>query len=315
MYLIGTGVSARGRRLRTHPSNLTWIMPAKGVDPPPWQSAPFISAVEARKAAGAAARRRRSAPACRAWASPGVSPRPAARSPCSSAAKRAAARPGPRPACWRPASRPSPARNACSRSIWRASACGRLSATELEAASGVGVGYRDEGTLAVALTRDDVERLRFAFEFQRACGIELEWLSGVEARRLEPHLRPGLAAAVLSPNDHQVDSRRLVAGAEAGVPRGRRRAARACRGARPGRRRGTGARRGRRRRALRGRRGGARGRRLVGRARRPAGGGTAAGAAGQGPDAGAAHGPRSSRCSGTCCGRPRAIWCRRPTAG
>ncbi len=81
---------------------------------------------------------------------------------------------------------------------------------QLEAASGVGVGYRDEGTLAVALTRDDVERLRFAFDFQRRCGIELEWLSVVEARRLEPHLRPGLGAAVLSPHDHQVDSRRLV---------------------------------------------------------------------------------------------------------
>jgi glycine oxidase len=81
---------------------------------------------------------------------------------------------------------------------------------QLEAASGVGVGYREEGTLAVALTRDDVERLRFAFEFQRAGGIQLEWVSGVEARRLEPHLRPGVAAAVLSPNDHQVDSRRLV---------------------------------------------------------------------------------------------------------
>jgi glycine oxidase len=81
---------------------------------------------------------------------------------------------------------------------------------QLEAASGIGVGYREEGTLAVALTRDDVERLRFAFEFQRDCGIQLEWRSGVDARRLEPHLRPGLAAAVLSPNDHQVDSRRLV---------------------------------------------------------------------------------------------------------
>ena len=31
MYPIGTGVSARGRRLRSHPSNLTWIMPAEGV--------------------------------------------------------------------------------------------------------------------------------------------------------------------------------------------------------------------------------------------------------------------------------------------
>jgi glycine oxidase len=85
---------------------------------------------------------------------------------------------------------------------------------QLEAASGIGVGYRDEGTLAVALTRDDVKRLRFAFEFQRGCGIRVEWLNSVEARRLEPHLRPGLAAAVLSPNDHQVDSRRLVIGLE-----------------------------------------------------------------------------------------------------
>ena len=106
------------------------------------------------------------------------------------------------------------------------------------------------GHAAVALTRDDVERLRFAFEFQRACGIQLDWLSGVEARRLEPHLRPGLAGAVLSPNDHQVDSRRLVLALEAGVPRGGRRAARACRGASYRRRGGAGARRGRRRRAL-----------------------------------------------------------------
>jgi glycine oxidase len=81
---------------------------------------------------------------------------------------------------------------------------------QLEAASGIGIGYRDEGTLAVALTRDDIERLRFAFEFQSRLGIKLDWLSGAEARRLEPHLRPGLAAAVFSPHDHQVDSRRLV---------------------------------------------------------------------------------------------------------
>jgi glycine oxidase len=80
---------------------------------------------------------------------------------------------------------------------------------QLEAVAGRAIGYRAEGTLAVALTRDDVERLRFSFDFQRGLGIELAWLSGAEARRLEPHLRPGLAAAVLSPHDHQVDSRDL----------------------------------------------------------------------------------------------------------
>jgi glycine oxidase len=80
---------------------------------------------------------------------------------------------------------------------------------ELEAAAGMAIGYRAEGTLAVALTRDDVERLRFSFDFQRRLGIDLAWLGGVEARRLEPHLRPGTAAAVLCRNDHQVDSRLL----------------------------------------------------------------------------------------------------------
>ncbi len=84
-------------------------------------------------------------------------------------------------------------------------------AAELEAVSGVPVGYRDDGTLAVALTRDDVAQLRFHYDYQRSLGIALEWLSGGEARRREPHLHPGLAAAVFSPRDHQVDNRRLVA--------------------------------------------------------------------------------------------------------
>jgi glycine oxidase len=81
---------------------------------------------------------------------------------------------------------------------------------ELEAVSGGSVDYRDEGTIVVALTRDDAEQLRFTFDFQKSLGLDLEWLSGAEARRREPHLRPGIAGAVLSPRDHQVDNRRLV---------------------------------------------------------------------------------------------------------
>jgi glycine oxidase len=83
-------------------------------------------------------------------------------------------------------------------------------AAALEAASGMSIGYRDEGTLAVALTRDDVARLRFHYEYQRSLDIPLEWLSSAEARRREPHLHSNLAAAVSSPLDHQVDNRRLV---------------------------------------------------------------------------------------------------------
>ena len=80
-------------------------------------------------------------------------------------------------------------------------------ARELEAASGISVEYRDEGTIVVALNRDDLDQLRFTYEFQRGLGLDLEWLSAAEVRRFEPHLRPGLSGAVLSRRDHQVENR------------------------------------------------------------------------------------------------------------
>jgi glycine oxidase len=83
-------------------------------------------------------------------------------------------------------------------------------AVELEAVSKISVGYRDEGTIVVALNRDDAEQLRFTYDFQKSLGLDLEWLSGAEARLREPHLRPGIAGAVFSPRDHQVDNRRLA---------------------------------------------------------------------------------------------------------
>jgi glycine oxidase len=83
-------------------------------------------------------------------------------------------------------------------------------ARELEAASGLSVGYRDEGTIVVALTRDDAEQLRHTYQFQKGLGLDIEWLSGAAAREREPHLRPGIPAAVLSPRDHQVDNRAVA---------------------------------------------------------------------------------------------------------
>src|SRR5260370_39263796 len=72
---------------------------------------------------------------------------------------------------------------------------------ELEAVSGISVGYRDEGTIVVALTRDDAEQLRFTFDFQKSLGLALQWLSCAEARRREPHLRPGISCARFRPRD------------------------------------------------------------------------------------------------------------------
>ena len=83
-------------------------------------------------------------------------------------------------------------------------------ARELEAASGLDIGYRDEGTLVVAPTRDDAGRLRATFDFQRGLGLDLDWLTPAEARRREPCLGPNLAGAVYSALDHQVDNRAVA---------------------------------------------------------------------------------------------------------
>lgn len=79
-------------------------------------------------------------------------------------------------------------------------------ARDLETASGIPVDYRDEGTLVVALDRDDVERLRFLYDFQKRQHLPTEWLAGEEARRMEPYLSPRVVAALYSPLDHQVDN-------------------------------------------------------------------------------------------------------------
>jgi glycine oxidase len=83
-------------------------------------------------------------------------------------------------------------------------------AAEIEAASGLSVDLRSDGTLRVALNRDDAEILKSIVAFQLPLGIELEWLSGAEARRREPYLSPQTTAAVFSRLDHQVDNRKLV---------------------------------------------------------------------------------------------------------
>jgi glycine oxidase len=84
-------------------------------------------------------------------------------------------------------------------------------AAEVETASDLKVDYRDDGTFVVAHDRDDVERLRDRHDFLGGLGLDLEWMSGDEAREREPHLAPGVSAAIFSALDHQVDNRKLAA--------------------------------------------------------------------------------------------------------
>ncbi|MEU3336093.1 glycine oxidase ThiO [Streptomyces sp. NPDC006668] len=81
---------------------------------------------------------------------------------------------------------------------------------ELGELTGEDLGYRRCGTLAVALDADDRAHLRELHALQRQSGLESEWLSGRECRRLEPMLAPGVRGGLRVDGDHQIDPRRLA---------------------------------------------------------------------------------------------------------
>ncbi len=83
-------------------------------------------------------------------------------------------------------------------------------AAELERESGVDVELRREGTLVLALTADDQAEIAHRLEFQRRLGLPLEWLSAAQTRAREPHLAGKISGALFSPQDHQVDNRKLA---------------------------------------------------------------------------------------------------------
>jgi glycine oxidase len=83
-------------------------------------------------------------------------------------------------------------------------------AAELTDLTGLDLGYRRCGTLAVALDADDRAHLRELHALQHQSGLDSEWLSGRECRRLEPMLAPGVRGGLRVDGDHQVDPRRLA---------------------------------------------------------------------------------------------------------
>lgn len=88
---------------------------------------------------------------------------------------------------------------------------GTFAAELTEASGGLDTGYRRCGTIAVALDSDDREELRELHAFHQRLGLESSWLTGREARRLEPMLAPGVRGGLHVADDHQVDPRRLLA--------------------------------------------------------------------------------------------------------
>ncbi len=83
-------------------------------------------------------------------------------------------------------------------------------AEELKEDSGIDIDFRTEGTMMIAVDRDQAEQLRRLYEFRKKIELPVEWLTGSEAREREPELSPAIKSAVWIPNDYQVDNRNLI---------------------------------------------------------------------------------------------------------
>jgi glycine oxidase len=65
-------------------------------------------------------------------------------------------------------------------------------------------------TLYVAFSNEEEAEFRRRYEWQRTEGLEIEWLTGHEARAIEPCISERVRCALRFPNDFQVENRRLV---------------------------------------------------------------------------------------------------------
>ena len=92
-------------------------------------------------------------------------------------------------------------------------------ASELVEAAGIDIGYRTEGTLAVALDDDDLRSLEELRRFQESLSLPVTRLTSRECRTREPSLSPRVRGGVLAEGDHQVDSRLTVQALLAAVER------------------------------------------------------------------------------------------------
>jgi glycine oxidase len=83
-------------------------------------------------------------------------------------------------------------------------------AEALKEETGVDVELDTTGTLGLGFTQQDEEELRRRHQWQTGAGLQVEWLTGDEARRLEPCVATNVRCALRFPRDVQVENRRLV---------------------------------------------------------------------------------------------------------
>jgi glycine oxidase len=81
---------------------------------------------------------------------------------------------------------------------------------ELEALSGLTVGFVRSGALRVVRNPKRVAHLQKRLHNWLPLGLELTWLSGEEAHRAEPHLAEDIRAAIHAPEEAQLEAPQLV---------------------------------------------------------------------------------------------------------
>jgi glycine oxidase len=82
---------------------------------------------------------------------------------------------------------------------------------DVEADSGRHAGYRQCGTLHVAVDADEHAALERAYQHRKSSGLPVVRLSAHETRELEPGLAPSIRSGMLVDSDHVVDPRALTA--------------------------------------------------------------------------------------------------------
>ncbi|HEY3250834.1 MAG TPA: glycine oxidase ThiO [Ignavibacteria bacterium] len=81
---------------------------------------------------------------------------------------------------------------------------------ELYEDGGIKVEVEKTGCILPGFDRDHWERLRRLYDFREKIGLPVVWLSGSEAREVEPFLSPKCTGAIWVEDDSQINNRRLL---------------------------------------------------------------------------------------------------------
>ncbi len=81
---------------------------------------------------------------------------------------------------------------------------------ELREDSNIDVRMNVCGSLFAGFDRDDVTRLRRLYDFREKVNMPVRWLTGTEAKEIEPMLSPKCTCGMWMPDDAQVENRDML---------------------------------------------------------------------------------------------------------